>query len=706
MGEGVTDVPRRLEYVPLDDLLARVEPSNVKRHDGPGIARSIERFGFTDPIELDERTGRLVAGHGRIDQLAAWRDDPDRQDELPEGLAQLADGTWTVPVVRGWASADDDEARAYVLAANRLTEAGGWDTEGLAAQLTDIQDRALDMPPGFTASDLDALLAELGQAPADEPPPPPANPPLAERFIVPPFTVLDGRSGPWQERKRRWATLGFRSEVGRTGPAIKGVAAQVVDYYEQRRAAEAAVGHPLTNAEFERDYLVTVPTSTIGGTGGVSVFDPVLCELAYRWFSPPGALVLDPFAGGSVRGIVAAALGRHYVGVDLSPDQVAANEAQAADIMPLLGDTFAPRQVKVSAASLRQTFHGCEPNYIRDVCHAACCHSSSSPTGTMVTIHRSEAAAIEARGGVVEDGLLLPRADRSCPFEGTDDHLCQLHDTPDKPFGCIASPLTLNSNGTLVVRNRYRLLRCYKDTRPDGTQLPVYVAFRASLDLIFGQAEAQRIVDHLDAGGGDLTATTLPGTWQMLVDNDATKHGGTPTDAVAPPWPRWVAGDSRYLDARLTGQPQAYDLLFSCPPYADLERYSDHPADLSNMPYADFLRGYRQVIAQAVDRLAPDRFAVWVVGEVRDKRSGHYRGFVADTIEAFADAGASYHNEAAYMSPIGAVKIMVGRQFTATRRLGKCHQTVLVFVKGDPRRAVEACGPVDVYTGADLLEEA
>jgi hypothetical protein len=68
------------------------------------------------------------------------------------------------------------------------------------------------------------------------------------------------------------------------------------------------------------------------GQSGTSIFDPVLCELAYRWFSPPGGLVLDPFAGGSVRGIVAAKCGREYIGVDLRPEQVAANREQAARI--------------------------------------------------------------------------------------------------------------------------------------------------------------------------------------------------------------------------------------------------------------------------------------------------------------------------------------------------------------------------------------
>lgn len=69
---------------------------------------------------------------------------------------------------------------------------------------------------------------------------------------------------------------------------------------------------------------------------GTSIFDPVLAELAYRWFCPPTGVVLDPFAGGSVRGIVAAALGRHYVGVDLRPEQIEANEQQWRDVSPRL----------------------------------------------------------------------------------------------------------------------------------------------------------------------------------------------------------------------------------------------------------------------------------------------------------------------------------------------------------------------------------
>src|SRR5690606_19872953 len=110
---------------------------------------------------------------------------------------------------------------------------------------------------------------------------------------------------------------------------------------------------------------------------------------------------------------------------------------------------------------------------------------------------------------------------------------------------------------------------------------------------------------------------------------------------------------------------------------------------------------YRGVIRQAVDRLAPNRFAVWVVGEVRDKRSGAYRGFVADTIRAFQDAGADYHSEMILVTPIGALPTKAARQFTATRRIAKSRQQVLVCVNGDPKAATEACGPVEVEFPVD-----
>lgn len=79
----------------------------------------------------------------------------------------------------------------------------------------------------------------------------------------------------------------------------------------------------------------TLPDKTglIANQSGTSIFDPVLCELAYRWFCPENGAILNPFAGGSVRGIVAAQLGRQYTGIDLRAEQIEANEAQAGAIL-------------------------------------------------------------------------------------------------------------------------------------------------------------------------------------------------------------------------------------------------------------------------------------------------------------------------------------------------------------------------------------
>lgn len=175
--------------------------------------------------------------------------------------------------------------------------------------------------------------------------------------------------------------------------------------------------------------------------------------------------------------------------------------------------------VKISAASARQPFNGCDPAFIRDVCHAKCCDAPTRPTGMLVTIHPSEQHRVETRGGVVKDGLLQPKPEaRGCPFKN-DDHLCDLHFTPDKPFGCIASPFTLNKNNTLIVRNRYRLMPCYKA----GKRIPAYRAFRASLMLIFGVEGAKKITAHLDGGGGDLVVSIPARIHAMLTENDAIK---------------------------------------------------------------------------------------------------------------------------------------------------------------------------------------
>jgi len=87
--------------------------------------------------------------------------------------------------------------------------------------------------------------------------------------------------------------------------------------------------------------------------------------------------------------------------------------------------------------------------------------------------------------------------------------------------------------------------------------------------------------------------------------------------------------------------------------------------------------------------------ACFVVGDYRDKR-GFYRNFPGETIAAFTAAGAWLYNEAILVTAAGSLPIRAGKQFSSSRKLGKTHQNVLVFCKGDPRKATEACGPVEI----------
>ena len=283
---------------------------------------------------------------------------------------------------------------------------------------------------------------------------PKASGPVAERFTLPPFTILDARSGEWQERKRAWLSMGLRSEVGRL---------------------ENSLGMSDAASLGEKD---------------TSIFDPVLVELATRWFSPAGGQVVDPFAGGSVRGIVAGALGRHYWGCDLRPEQIAANQVQAEDIAP-------------------------------------------------------------------------------------------------------------------AVR------------------------------------------------------------------------------------PVWVCGDSMDM---LADAPAA-DFVFSCPPYGDLEKYSDDPRDLSAMDWHAFVAAYKRIILRAVGKMKPDSFACFVVGDFRDGK-GFYRNFVSETIDGFEQAGARLYNEAILATAIGTASMRVSSMFVPSRKLCKVHQNVLVFCKGDWRTASAKCNGI------------
>jgi len=153
----MADQPRRLEYMRLDDLTP--DPANAKAHAHDLIGDSVSRHGVIDLPVIDERTGYLIAGHGRREVLCRRR---DAGEPPPEGVHVAEDGSWLVPVVRGWASRDDGEATAARIGLNQGTIAGGWVPDLLAEQLRELQQQQDGLiGVGFTSADIDLLLSEV-----------------------------------------------------------------------------------------------------------------------------------------------------------------------------------------------------------------------------------------------------------------------------------------------------------------------------------------------------------------------------------------------------------------------------------------------------------------------------------------------------------------------------------------------------------------
>ena len=143
----------RVELVPLSQVQAW--PRNPKKHDEPGLDASLERFGFVNPLVLDESSGRLVAGHGRLEALRRRFE----AGKPPPARVELQGAEWCVPVLMGVSFSSEEEAEAYLLADNRLTELGGWDQVALADMLRRPADeRAVLEGTGFTDEQADRLL--------------------------------------------------------------------------------------------------------------------------------------------------------------------------------------------------------------------------------------------------------------------------------------------------------------------------------------------------------------------------------------------------------------------------------------------------------------------------------------------------------------------------------------------------------------------
>ena len=140
---SLTDL--QIAYLPPERL--RPSPNNARTHSKKQlkqIARSIERFGFVNPVLISDDF-EIIAGHGRVEAAKIL------------GLRQ-------VPTVR-LSNLSPAERRAYVIADNRLAELAGWDRELLATELQGLVELQFDdiELTGFSLGEIDLMLDEAAR---------------------------------------------------------------------------------------------------------------------------------------------------------------------------------------------------------------------------------------------------------------------------------------------------------------------------------------------------------------------------------------------------------------------------------------------------------------------------------------------------------------------------------------------------------------
>lgn len=161
---------------------------------------------------------------------------------------------------------------------------------------------------------------------------------------------------------------------------------------------------------------------------------------------------------------------------------------------------------------------------------------------------------------------------------------------------------------------------------------------------------------------------------------------------------KYICDDGQNIDKYLEKESQ--DLLFSCPPYFNLEVYSNLPNDASNQKdYSDFLKILDNAYSKSIKILKDNRFAVIVVGNIRDKQ-GFYYNFINDIINIFNKNGMFLLNELILKEPVSGRRFS-SRKYFKSRKIIKIHQNILVFYKGNPKKIKEIFPEVMVKDNYD-----
>jgi DNA modification methylase len=418
----------------INELIpAEYNPRQLSSEQAEQLKASLQRFGAVDPA--------IINTH------------PERKNIIVGGHQRLKTaqslGWETFPCVE--VELDRDKERELNIRLNKNT--GGWDYDALAnyfevEELTDW---------GFSDEELFGNIEADKENTEDDVSE--AHKKLSDIFVVPPFSVLDTRQGYWNDRKKHWKTI-----IGDDGESREGT---------------------LSESELMS-----------GINNGVSILDPVLAEIANRWFTPDNANTFDCFAGDTVFGYVSSYLGHNFTGIELRKEQADLNN---------------------------QRCKGLKAKYYCD----------------------------------------------------------------------------------------------------DGRNVCNYL------------------------------------------------------------------------------EPNSQDLLFSCPPYFDLEVYSDLENDASNQKdYISFIKILETAFTNAISCLKENRFAFIVVGDLRNK-NGAYYNFPQTIKDIFLAAGCVLYNELVLVEPLGTLPQRVGR-YMGTRKIGKCHQNILVFYKGDIKEIKNNFNKIEINAIEDL----
>lgn len=164
----------------------------------------------------------------------------------------------------------------------------------------------------------------------------------------------------------------------------------------------------------------------------------------------------------------------------------------------------------------------------------------------------------------------------------------------------------------------------------------------------------------------------------------------------------WICDDSKNVDQYI--EDDSAELIFACPPYFDLEVYSDNEDDISNMNYDDFCSIYSDILKKFAKKLKNNRFAIVTISDVRDKK-GFYRDLTGVTKRAFESAGVMFYNDIILINVLGTGAMRARKQMNSGRKVIRTHQNVLVFFKGDPKTIKKEFGDLAALENLEDDEE-